>query len=84
MEERHHHHQIARRSGTNHQRTNKTRLRPQIKKGITFMRQAIGLDRITDLIGNIGLQPALLDVKHLVEHAGDVETQCIHALKRIT
>ena len=47
------------------------------------MRQAIGLDRITDLIGNIGLQPALLDVKHLVEHAGDVETQCIHALERI-
>ena len=47
------------------------------------MREAILLDRIADLVRNISLQPALLYVEHLVEHAGDVEAQGVHAFERI-
>ena len=74
MEERHHYHQITGRSRTDHQRADKTLLRTQIEEGIPLMSQAIRLDRIADLVGNIGLQLAFLNVEHLIKHAWDMET----------
>ena len=43
------------------------------------MREAVVFDRVANLVGDVGLEPALVDVEHFVEHAGDVKAQGVHA-----
>ena len=84
VEEDHHHHQVACRGRTDHQRTDETLLIAQIEEGIPLMREAIGFDAVADPVGNIILQPALLNVEHLVEEGRDVETHTVPGIGRDT
>lgn len=83
VEEGEHHHQVARRRRADHQRPHESLLRAQVEEGISLVRQAIILDRQADLVGDVVLQPALVYVEHLVEHAGNVEPDPVHLLERL-
>ena len=65
-------HHFARRSGAHHQVAHQPLVRPGVVERVAvFQTETLGFQ--PDGIRRFGLQPALADVEHLVEHAGDVE-----------
>ena len=72
-----HHHQFARRRGTDHDVTKKSFLRAQVEER-EVVRVGIVAYGSANLVGNVVLQPALVDGQHLVERPRNMESHGIH------
>ena len=72
----HNEHDFARRSRAHNDIAHETGLLAQIEERIVVINSKL-FDSQPYAIGDIVLQPALLDVKHLIKHTGNVESQGI-------
>ena len=72
-----HHHQFARRRGTDHDVTQQAFLRAQVEE-----REIVGVGivahRVANLVGDVVLQPAFVDGQYLVECSRNVESHRVH------
>ena len=73
----HNHHQFAGRRGAHHHVAQHTLLRAEIDERIVVL-VCIITDRIANAVGDVVLQPALLDGQYLVESPRNVEAHGIH------
>ena len=81
VEENNHDHQVSRRGRAYHQCTDKALLITQVEERITLVRKAILADTLPDAVRDVVLQPAFVDIQHLVEHPRDMEAHGIHIVE---
>ena len=79
VEEDNHDHEFASRSGANHESAEEALLIAKVEES-----EAVGLgvraNFVADLVGNVVLEPALVDIQYLIEHARNVKAYAIELL----